>query len=125
MIDTFDKALLKAAAGSPGLQQALLKNMSKDSAGYSIPTGDIHLYAVSRPEEAERERAVDLVKKADSLTVGQLCKLLAELKPALIIKEVQGEELQEFQKTLRDIDISALAAFALVEWIKEYKGAKE
>lgn len=119
MIDDFNKMVWDIAGDSPALQQALVTHMSKDSAGYSIPTGDIHLQVFTR--DTPPQNLINAIKKADSLTVAQLGKILAELRVALTIKEVQGEALRPFEQTLKDIDISCLATFALVEWAKLVK----
>lgn len=119
MTDDFSKMVWDIAGDSPALQQALVNHMSKDSAGYSIPTGDIHLQVFTR--DTPPQNMIDAIKKADSLTVAQLGKILGELRPALILKEVEGEALRPYEQTLRDIDISCLATFALVEWAKLVK----
>lgn len=119
MTDDFNKMVWDLAGDSPALQQALVNHMSKDSAGYSIPTGDIHLQVFTR--DTPPQNMIDAIKKADSLTVAQLGKILGELRPALILKEVEGEALRPYEQTLRDIDISCLATFALVEWAKLVK----
>lgn len=116
MTDDFNKMVWDLAGDSPALQQALVAHMSKDSAGYSIPTGDIHLQVFTR--DTPPQNLLAAIKKADSLTVAQLGKILAELSTALTIKEVKGEALRPFEQTLKDIDISCLATFALVEWAK-------
>lgn len=116
MTDDFNRALWALATDSPTLRQALASHISKTSAGYSIPTGDIHLqvYANGTPSD----KLISAIKKADSMTVGQLGKILAELRAVLEIRQIQGETLQPFEETLKDIDISCLATFALVEWAK-------
>lgn len=117
MNDEFNRLLLTLAKDSPDIQQALFKNAREAAeSGYSIPTGDIHLDIFKDGEPHAKLLAA--LKKADQLTVAQLDKILRELRAALTIKEVTGEALLPYEKTLKDIDISCLATFALVTWAK-------
>lgn len=116
MTDDFNKMVWDIAGDSPALQQSLLRSMSKTSAGYSIPTGDIHISVYTKDEPPQK--LIAAIQKADSLTVAQLGKILAELSAVLTVKEVTGEALRPYEQTLKDIDISALATFALVSWAK-------
>ena len=117
MNDDFNKTLWEMAIDSPDLQQALIKSMSTDSGGYSIPTGDITVSAFAGEDSPQREKLIQAVKKASELRVKDLARILGELRVALTLEEVQGRELDNPEKTLRDIDITALATWALVKWL--------
>ena len=117
MNDDFNKTLWEMAVDSPDLQQALIKSMNTDSGGYSIPTGDITVSAFAGEDSPQREKLIQAVKKASELRVKDLARILGELRVALTIEEVQGRELDNPEKTLRGIDITALATWALVKWL--------
>ena len=105
------------AIDSQDLQLAIIKSMSTDSGGYSIPTGDITVSAFAGEDSPQREKLIQAVKKASELRVKDLARILGELRVALTLEEVQGRELDNPEKTLRDIDITALATWALVKWL--------
>lgn len=88
-----------------------------------IPVGDIH-EEIFRQGEPPSERVIANIKKADSLTVGQLGKILSELRPCLTIKEVQGETLEPIEETLQKIDISGLAVMAVCKWARMVEHAE-
>lgn len=89
--------------------------------GYSIPTRrlckatgeveDIHIALADIVDDAQREKLIQAVKKVDSMTVGELAKAASLARVALTLKEVQGEELTEQERTVKDIDIATLALF--------------
>lgn len=121
MNDDFNRQLLELASTSPDIQEALKKSFSTEGWGYSIPTGDICLDVFELSEKAQgRDIIVQAIKKAQSLTVQELSQRLAELRVALNVKMAEGETLAPLEKTLRDIDITALATWALVAWLKAY-----
>ena len=120
MNDDFNRQLLELASTSPDIQEALKKSFSTEGWGYSIPTGDIRLDIFTEGREAHRDTLVQAIKKAQSLTVEELSKILGELRVALNVKLATGEALDQTEKTLRDIDITALATWALVKWLREY-----
>lgn len=120
MNDDFNRQLLELASTSPDLQEALKKSFTAGGWGYSIPTGDICVDVFEEGKEAHRDTIVQAIKKAQSLTVAELAQILGELRVALNIKLAEGETLPEDERTLRDIDITALATWALVKWIKAY-----
>lgn len=126
MNDEFNKTLWGLGEDSPELQRAIAKSMeAKESKrGYSIPTltlnsvteelEDIHVTAFTDVEDPEqRDRLVNAIKKVDSMTVGELARVIGYGRVALILKEAKGEELTEQEKTLRDIDITSLALTAV------------
>ena len=107
MNDDFNRQLLELASTSPDLQEALKKSFTAGGWGYSIPTGDICVDVFEEGKEAHRDTIVQ-------------AQILGELRVALNIKLAEGETLPEDERTLRDIDITALATWALVKWIKAY-----
>lgn len=109
--DGFNKKLFQMAIDSPDLQQAIINGMS---GGYSIPTGDITLINRS-------EKLTQAIQTAGELKVKDLARMLGELRVALTLEEVQGRTLTKQEKTLRDIDINALATWALVKWATRKK----
>lgn len=119
MNDVFNKTLWELASTSPDLQEALKKSMR--GAGYSIPTRthckatgeveDIHFSALDIEDAEKRERFLNAVKSVDSMKVGEIAKLLNYARVAIVVKEAEGEELTEVEKTLKDIDFSLLAMF--------------
>lgn len=121
MNDDFNRQLLELASTSPDLQEALKKSFTAGSCGYTIPTGDICVDVFELSEKAQgRDFIVQAIKKAQSLTVAELAQMLGELRVALNVKMVEGEALLPLEKTLKDIDITAIATWALVSWLKAY-----
>lgn len=121
MNDNFNKMLWKMAIDSPDLQQALRKSMSTEGGGYSIPTGDITVSVFAWEDSPQREKMIQAIQKARELRVKDLARILGELRVALTVKMVQGRELDKAEKTLRNIDINALATWALVKWLARKK----
>ncbi len=117
MNDNFNKMLWKMAIDSPDLQQALRKSMSTEGGGYSIPTGDITVSVFAWEDSPQREKMIQAIQKARELRVKDLARILGELRAALTVKMVQGRKLDKAEKTLRNIDINALATWALVKWL--------
>lgn len=118
MNNDFNKQLWQLASDSPELQQAIIQSMSNASRGYSIPTGDITLSVFELEDNPRREKLIQAIHKARELTVEQLARILAELKVDLIVEEADGRNLLKQEETLMDIDITALATYALVMWLK-------
>ena len=115
MNDDFNKKLWELASTSTSLQEAIKGNMS--GGYYSIPTGDITVSIFEHKDEPQQEKMVEVLKMARELTVADLARILAEVRIALIFEEVKGEALKPHEKTLRDIDVTALATFALAKWV--------
>lgn len=130
MLDSFSKALWELGADNPDAQKAIADTLAgnpkqeESFKGYSIPTRvyceatgeveDIHTTAFTNIEEEERrEKIITALKKVDSMTVGELARLLNEIRIAYLVKEAEGKEVQPPEQTLRDIDITLLAFYAL------------
>ena len=128
MTDNYSRELLDLALTNPDLQEAIARSITSpdvysiptrtwtlEDARDKIPTGQtIHTRAVLIEDAEERERAIDRVKRADNATVKDLAQRLNILSIAYTLKEAQGEELTPQEKTLRDLDITALA-YTLVD----------
>lgn len=128
MTDNYSRELLDLALTNPDLQEAIARSITSpdvysiptrtwtlEDARDKIPTGQtIHTRAVLIEDAEERERAIDRVKRADNATVKDLALRLNILSIAYTLKEAQGEELTPQEKTLRDLDITALA-YTLVD----------
>ena len=117
MNDDFNRKLWKMAVDSPDLQEALIKSMNTESGGYSIPTGDITLSVFDKEDTPQREKMLQAIQKASELRVKDLARILGELRVDLTLEEVQGRKLDSPEETLRDIDITALATWALIKWL--------
>ena len=123
MNDTFNKLLWDLGRDTPEVQEAIAHSMSTASKGYSIPTRqyckatgeveDIHTALIDIEEEETREKLTQAIKKIDSMTVGELAKMLNFSRVALLLKEAEGHELTEPEKTIRDIDISLFALVSI------------
>ena len=129
MGNTFNETLWELGVNRPHLQQAIAQTMTAPLQ-YSIPTRkvspltgeleDIHITIMEIEDPDRRERAMELVKEADKATVEELALRLNVLHAAYTIKEVQGEELTEQERTLKDLDITALAYTLLhMDWRKQ------
>ena len=126
MYDDLSKALWELGSDHPELQGAIAQTINSEK-GYSIPTrrysevldevGDIHEYYLDIAQDEEhREKLAQLIKKIDSMTVGELSTQLNYVRVAMLVKEVEeGGELTPVEKTLRDIDITMLAITAIKE----------
>lgn len=125
MEDRFNKTLWELGLNNPEAQKAIVKSMSKDSGGYSIPTGDITLAIYEAElEESQRAKIVTAIEKARELKVKDLARILGELSVALTLEDVNGGKLEEPERTLKDIDITALATWALVKWLANVEHAE-
>ena len=122
MEDRFNKMLWELGLNNPEAREAIARTINSPTEysiptreyaleeGDLIPTGyDIH-YKVSGIKDAEqRERAVARIKQADATTVKELAIRLNVLSTAYTLKEAEGEELTPQERTLKDLDITALA----------------
>lgn len=118
MNDEFNKALWELGEDNPELQKAIAHTIV-NAEGYSIPTRrvstiteeleDITVTVMEIEDEAQRERAIARIKQARELTVADLATRLNILSIAYRIKEAKGETLTAQERTLRDLDITALA----------------
>ena len=118
MQESFDKKLWEVIADSPELQQTITESIRTPNQGYSIPTGDIIVSVFGIEDQEKLKRAVKALNKARDLKVSELSKILAELSTYYTIKQAEGKELDNYEKTLRDLDIDALAVTALLRWAK-------
>lgn len=131
MNDNFNKLLWDLGRDNPEIQEAIAHSMSTGTRGYSIPTRkyckateeveDIHTYFIDKEDPEQREKLAQALKQVDNMTVGQLAKILNYTRVALTLKEVEGQELTEPEKTLKDIDISALALVTALTANNYYK----
>ena len=131
MIDSFSKALWELGVDNPDAQRAIADSITGNSkeetfTGYSIPTRqyceatgeveDIHTTAlIGVDDEEKREQIVKNIKKIDSMTIGELARTLNYVRVAYLVKEAEGKEVQPPEQTLRDIDITLLAFYAVKE----------
>ena len=116
--DIFDQNLWKLATDNPELQQAIV-NARQTRSGYSIPTGDINIYLdfqslISDQKKSKLAEAVDTTR---SLTIREVDFLLRKVQQALILSEAEGHKLTAEEKTMKDIDLTALATFIVVKWM--------
>ena len=118
MQESFDKKLWEVVADSPELQQTIIESLKTPNRGYSIPTGDIVVSVFGIEDQDKLKRAVKALNKARDLKVSELSKILAELSTYYTFKQAEGKELDNYEKTLKDLDIDALAVTALLRWIK-------
>lgn len=123
MKDDFNARLWQMASNSPDLQEALKKNFRKEGEGYSIPvrtyceaTGeveDIHYSIADIEDDTQRERFMDAIKSIDSMTVGEVSKMLGYASVAVRVKQAEGEELTPIEETLRDFDLTLFAMYVV------------
>lgn len=114
---------------NPDFIEIVARAITKTSkeTGYSIPvreycnaTGeieDIHLNYLNIEDEKKREKIEKIIKRVDQLTIGELAKELSTLSLLYRIKGT-SEELEPYEKTLKDIDITRLALFTLLAPIR-------
>ena len=125
MTDEFIQELWKLGADNPSLQEQIARSITRGTEGYSIPTRKlskstdeleaIHITIYEDIKDpAILEKATAIIKKADSMTVGDLERLLSVLRIHLIAKQARGEKLTRVEETLKDIDVTALAFTAMV-----------
>ncbi len=118
-MDTFDKEVWKLGVDHPENREAIARTLTSLASEYTIPvrklstlTGELEpitmtVYEIEDP--TARERAISDVKTAQSMTVRDLATRLGVLHIYYRMKEANGEELTPTEKTLRDLDITALA----------------
>lgn len=119
MNDDFNTTLWKMASTSPDLQEALKRNFR--TAGYSIPTRtyceatgeleDIHFSLADIEDDDQRERFIQAVKSIDDMRVGDIATQLNYARVNILVKEAEGKELTDIEKTLKDLDFTLLAMF--------------
>ena len=119
MNDEFNTTLWKMASTSPDLQEALKRNFR--TAGYSIPTRtyceatgeleDIHFSLADIEDDDQRERFIQAVKSIDDMRVGDIATQLNYARVNILVKEAEGKELTDIEKTLKDLDFTLLAMF--------------
>ena len=124
MNNDFNKALWKLGEDRPELQKAIARTIV-NAGGYVIPTRklckatgeveDIHIGIADIEDEEHRGKLIQAIRKADSLTVRELAQLLSWERVDLCVREAKGETLTEEEKTLRDIDITTLALYAILK----------
>ena len=117
MSDNFNTLLWEIAENSPALQKAFIDSFTSNKADYCIPTGNICIDVFKPGNEEQREKLLPIIEKAQTLTIKELSNILGELSIALTIKDIKGEPLTDQEKTLKDIDITALATWAVVKWL--------
>lgn len=118
MTDNFNKALWELGLDNPDVREAIAKTIN-GPAHYSIPTRklstltgeleDITLTVYEIEDKDQREREIAKVERAFNIPVKELVLRLNILHTAYTLKEVQGEELTPQERTLKDLDITALA----------------
>ena len=128
MSNDYTKMLWEMAVDSPALQEALIKSMSKDIGRYSIPTRHweiehpddrlptghtIHWAVTQMEDDTQMEKVAKAIKETESITIGQLSRIATWASIAIMAKEAEGAELSPEERTLKDIDITALALFLL------------
>lgn len=116
-MDKFSKELWKLGEDSPELQQMIANMLSNTSGGYSIPTGD-YLTRYINMDDKTAERFTKITGRLADITLRDLYKMQAELSTYYTLEEVQGRELEPYEKTLRDIDLVTLALVLFVKWKK-------
>lgn len=101
---------------------ASIKNRESKNC-YSIPTRkyskatgevvDIHTYFTEIEDEAQRGKLLQAIRKADSMTIGELSRMAGYARVEINLKEAEGKELTEPERTIRDIDLTTLAIFIM------------
>lgn len=122
MEDIFSKTLWELGTNNPEVRKAIARTINNPTEysiptreyaleeGDLIPTGyDIHYKASQIENPEQRERAVARIKQADEATVKELALRLNVLSIAYTLKEADGKELTPQERTLKDLDITALA----------------
>ena len=128
MDERFSKELWELGLKNPELQTAIAESITGDSKnykGYSIPTGDITLAVFDEKHEENRDKLLQIIKTASEMKVKDLARIFSELRISLTVAEVQGEELKPHEETLKDIDVTALASFALIKYLGIKQNEKE
>ena len=117
MTDTIDRRLWELGADTPELQKIIAGKINRESEGYKMPLGNIreYLYGLDISEE-RREHIAQNIHDIDALSVKAVTIAFEELRAALIVKEVQGEELTPVEKTYKDIDLTAFILFGIRRW---------
>ena len=116
MIDDLSKLALELAKDNPAIQQAIIDCIANNK-GYSIPTGNIITSVFSIEDKDRQDKAVMAVKNTMELRIKDLAHIFGLVSAGLAVKEASGEDLLPEEKTLKDIDIVALATFAVVKYL--------
>lgn len=110
MIKDFNEAFFKLAQDSPELQDSILTALTDK---YTITTGNMIEDIINAVEPDEVEELEAFIKKVENLTVAQLAKIITDVSNALTVAKSKGVDLNPLLVTLKDIDVTALAVFAV------------
>lgn len=123
MLDTLDDMIWQLGTTTgPAIREEILKAYARSSPSYSVPrrmpgaSGELETLQeriFSIPEERGKAQAIRDPKKVDQMTVGELTERLALIHTYYRIQDVKGALLLPEERTLRDLDITALALLIL------------
>lgn len=104
------QATIARVINSPTLYSIPTREYIREHPSDQLPTGkDIHAKVFDIEDLDQREKAIARIKEADATTVKELSLRLNALSIALTLKEIQGETLTAQERTLKDLDLPALA----------------
>lgn len=114
--------LWEAGNNDPNAREAIaqiIADSSEKVGGYSIPTRkksditgeleDLTINVMNIEDPEKRKIAIASLKQIRELTVRDLSIVLNILHSVLSVKEAKGETLTPEERTLKDLDINALA----------------
>ncbi len=110
MNNFFNAELFRLAQDSPEFQGIFLNALTDK---YTIPTGNMMEDIINSVEPDEVEEYEAFIKEVENLTIAQLAKIIADVSKALTVAESKGVDLNPLLITLKDIDVTALAVFAV------------